>query len=133
MEDHNIKLMKKLFTTAFFVAINERSYRGLVKLTERQAVNYGDEIITKLKDIMNTQDEFSQYLDNFSSLRHRIRKGNFNFSIGTDVSVAGVEMFQTVFLYLVRGRILFFSAVSTSIQIEQHSLKLICFNFFNFM
>ena len=47
MENHNTDLMKKLFTAAFFVAKNEKPYTDFVKLTDLQAANYGDEILTK--------------------------------------------------------------------------------------
>ena len=47
MEKHNINLMKKLFTTVFFVAKNEKAYTDFAELTELQASNYGDYILTK--------------------------------------------------------------------------------------
>lgn len=47
IEKHNINLMKKLFTTAFFVAKNEKLYTDIAELTELQAANYGDGILTK--------------------------------------------------------------------------------------
>lgn len=43
INNHNTDLMKKLFTTAFFVAKNEKPYTDFVKLIELQAANYGDE------------------------------------------------------------------------------------------
>ena len=62
MENHNTDLMKKLFTTAFFVAKNEKPYTDFVKLTELQAANYGDEILTKHYNSDKQANEFIHYI-----------------------------------------------------------------------
>ena len=78
MENHNTDLMKKLFTTAFFVAKNEKPYTDFVKLTELQAANYGDEILTKHYNSDKQANEFIHYI---LLLILSIVKPQFNFAI----------------------------------------------------
>ena len=74
MEKHNIDLMKKLFTTAFFVAKNEKPYTDFAKLTELQAANYGDGILTKhYNKLINKQMNLFTTSPNMQVTRNCIR------------------------------------------------------------
>ena len=79
MEKHNINLMKTLFTTAYFVAKNEKLYTDFAKLTELQAANYSDDILTKHYNNDKQANEFIHYIAKHESdtKLHKINSSEF--------------------------------------------------------
>ncbi|PFX24852.1 52 kDa repressor of the inhibitor of the protein kinase [Stylophora pistillata] len=86
---------EKLFTTAFFVAKNEKPYPDFANLTELQASNYGDDILTKRYNNDKQANEFIHYIAKHESdLKWHKRNGSEFIAVALDGSTNSANIEQ---------------------------------------
>ena len=93
MEKQDMELMKKLFTTAFFIGKHEKPYTDFVKLTELQAKNYEDEMLTEHYNSDKQAKEFIHFIARSES-EQKLEKISSSEFIGTEVSTDSANLEQ---------------------------------------
>lgn len=86
MEKHDMELMKKLFTTAFYIGKHEKPFTDFVKLTELQAKNYGDEVT---REYYNNDKQAKEFIHFIAKSESETKLENINRSEFIGVAVDG--------------------------------------------